>query len=73
MIISKIYANLHSFVDSLFLKTLTLTQIVTKNAEINQTQGDVFKSIEFIMLNRLEESTIYPVSKNFQLCVTNSQ
>ena len=34
---------------------LEVTQIVTKNAEINKTKGDVFKSIEFIKLNRLEE------------------
>ncbi len=40
---------------------LEVTQIVTKNAEINQTKGDVFKSIEFIKLNRLEEKKIEEV------------
>lgn len=40
---------------------LEVTQIVTKNAEINQTKGDVFKSIEFIKLNRLEEKKLEEV------------
>lgn len=40
---------------------LEVTQIVSKNAEINQTKGDVFKSIEFIKLNRLEEKKIEEV------------
>lgn len=40
---------------------LEVTQIVTKNAEINQTKGDVFKSIEFIKLNRLEEKKLKEV------------
>ena len=40
---------------------LEVTQIVTKNAEINQIKGDVFKSIEFIKLNRLEEKKLEEV------------
>lgn len=35
-----------------------VTQIVTKNAEISQTRGDVFKAIEFVKLNRLEEKKL---------------
>lgn len=35
-----------------------VSQIVTKNAEINQIRGDTFKSIEFIKLNRLEEKKL---------------
>ena len=35
-----------------------VAQIVVKNAEINQIKGDVFKAIEFIKINRLEEKKL---------------
>lgn len=39
-------------------------EIVKENAEINQIKGDVFKAIEFVKLNVLEEKKIKEVEKH---------
>lgn len=43
---------------------LEVQEIVKTNAEINQIKGDVFKAIEFIKLNRLENKKIKEVEKH---------
>lgn len=40
-----------------------IESVLEKNAEINQIKGDVFKAIEFIKLNRLEQAKLNEVSE----------